>query len=202
LGDYCTRAEVKARLQDISTDYDALIDTLKDQASRDIERLTGQTFEPVTGSTRTFDGSGTCRLILPWSSPIVTVTTLKVRTGGEGSTQVTVPSSDYYLEPANRLAVEPARWIELGSGISSGVTVFTSGKRTVEILGDWIRAAIPSDINDICIDMTIQALRERGRGAPNLAAALGDDDVGPRGMGARTAAILKAHGWQQGIYVS
>jgi hypothetical protein len=131
------------------------------------------------------------------------VTTLKVRTGGEGSTQVTVPSSDYYLEPANRISGEPARWIELGSGLSSGVTRFTAGKRTVEIAGDWVRSAIPSDINDVCIEMVIQQFRTRGLQLQTGASPFdgGDLEAAPRALSPRAIAILVSHGWKQSVYL-
>lgn len=202
MGDYCTRDEVKARLPDLGPEYDALIDTLKAQASRDIERMTGQIFEPLAATMKTFDGTGRATLMLPWAWPLVSVTTLKVRTGGEGTTQVTVPSSDYFLEPAGRMAADPARWVELAASPTSGVTVFTAGKGTVEIVGTWGRIAIPADINDLSIEMAIQKLRERGQGPTNVASALeGELEALPRGLTPRAIAILKAHGYQQGVYL-
>jgi hypothetical protein len=201
VGDYAALADVKARLPDLGTEYDTVLTSLLAQASRDIERMTGQVFEKIT-ATKVFDGTGKPTLILPWRWPVVTVTTLKIRTGGEGSTQVTVPSSDYFLEPAGRGQDEPARWIELGSGISSGVTRFTAGKGTIEIVGDFGRSATPADINDLAIEMTIQLFRERGQGATNIANALeGELEALPRGLTPRAIAILKAHGYQQGIYL-
>jgi hypothetical protein len=203
VGDYLTLAEVKEKLSDLGSEYDALLTTLIGQASRDIERLcNGQIFEPVTATTKTFDGSGTSKLILPWAWPLVSVTTLKVRTGGEGTTQVTVPAADFYLEPAGRPTADPARWIELGAGLNSGVRVFTAGKGTVEIAGTWGRAAIPGDIKDVCHELVIQAWRNRGQGASNLPGALeGELEMLPRGLTPRAIAILKAHGYQQGIYL-
>lgn len=180
-----------------------MLTSLIGQASRDIERLCGgQFFDPVTATTKTFDGSGTRKLILPWQWPLVSVTTLKVRTGGEGATQVTVPAADFYLEPAGRPVADPARWIELGRGITSGVTIFTAGKGTVEIAGTWGRVAIPADINDLAIEITIQLYRQRGQGPSNLAGALdGELEALPRGLTPRAIAILKAHGYQQGVYL-
>lgn len=198
MGDYATLDEIKARVPDLGAEYDAILTSLKAQASRDIERLTGQFFEPVT-ATKTFDGSGTSTLMLPWQWPLVSVTTLKVRTGGEGTAQVTVAAADFFLEPAGRPAADPARWIELGVGRTSGVRIFTAGKGTVEIVGTWGRAAIQADINDLCIEITLQLYRERGQGPSNLASALhGDLEALPRGLTPRAIAILKAHGYQFG----
>lgn len=200
MGDYATLDEIKARLPDLGPEYDAVLTSLKAQASRDIERLTGQFFEPVTATTKTFDGSGTSTLMLPWQWPLVSVTTLKVRTGGEGTAQVTVAAADFFLEPAGRPAADPARWIELGAGRTSGVRIFTAGKGTVEIAGTWGRAAIPADITDLCIELTIQKFRERGQGPSNFGSAVDGEqlDALPRGLTPRAIAILKAHGWQYG----
>ena len=199
MGDYATLDEIKARLPDLGTEYDAVLNSLKAQASRDIERLTGQFFEPVSATTKTFDGSGTRTLMLPWQWPLVSVTTLKVRTGGEGTAQVTVAAGDFYLEPAGRPAGDPARWIELGAGLTSGVRIFTAGKGTVEIAGTWGRSAIPADITDLCIELTIQLFRQRGQGPSNFGSAVdGELDALPRGLTPRALAILKAHGYQYG----
>lgn len=199
MGDYATLDEIKARLPDLGAEYDAVLTSLKAQASRDIERLTGQFFEPVVATTKTFDGSGTKTLMLPWQWPLVSVTTLKVRTGGEGTTQVAVAAADFFLEPAGRPSADPARWIELGAGLTSGVRIFTAGKGTVEIVGTWGRAAIPADINDVCIELTLQLFRQRGQGPSNFASAVdGDLESLPGGMTPRGLAILKAHGYQYG----
>ena len=53
-----------------------------------------------------------------------------------------------FLEPAGRLSGNPALWLELASRPTSGVMVFTAGKGTVSIVGDWGFTPTPDDIKD------------------------------------------------------
>lgn len=201
MADYLVVQDVKDRIPDLGTQYDAVLAALITQATADINRLTGQFFDPVA-ATKTFDGSGSRTLILPWAWPLASITTLKVRSGGEGSTQITVPSSDYFLEPAGRPAADPARWIELASRPSSGVSVFTAGKGTAEIAGTWGRAAVSGDIKSVCLEMVIQAFRQRGAAGTNQTVDNLDLDQILRGLTPRSLRILGDHGMGQAVYTS
>jgi hypothetical protein len=82
------------------------------------------------------------------------------------------------------------------------VRVFTAGKGTVEIVGTWGRVAIPADIKDVCMELVMRGFRERGAGGQEQPIDGMTLDATPRGLSARALAILKAHGYQQAVFVS
>lgn len=218
MGDYVTLAEVKEMLQDLGTDYDTVLGKIVTRASRDIDRLTGSFFDLLAGQTKTFDGLDAGRmfgyypdtwsgladvrpsgrmLFLPRAWPLVSVTTLRVKQTTNG-TFVTVPSSDYFLEPSSRPNDYPSRWLELSDVPASGVISFGRGKRTVEITGDWGWAATPDDIKEVCLELITRSWRQRGAGSSDLAGVPGleTEDV-QRSLSPRSLAILMHHGMKQ-----
>jgi len=202
MGDYVTIPEVKEQLADLGSEYDPFLAKLISRASRDVDRLTRQFFDLQSAVTRLFDGSGSRTLFLPWNWPLVAITTLQVAAGGTGGSMTVVPSSDYFLEPADRSSNDPARWLELTDRPTAGVGIFTSGKRTVSIAGDWGRSAVPDEIKEVCLELVIRGWRNRGSGDSEdmgLQGALQGMDVGnvPRGLSPRSLAILREHGYQQ-----
>lgn len=218
MGDYVTLTEVKEVLQDLGTDYDTVLGKIITRASRDIDRLTGSFFDTAAGLAKLFDGSDAGRmfgyypdpwsgladvrpsgrmLFLPRAWPLISVTTLRVKQTTNG-TFVTVPSDDFFLEPAGRPAGYPARWIELSDIPASGVVSFGRGKRTVEVIGDWGWAATPDDIKEVCLELVARTWRQRGAGQSDQTGVTGlDTEEVPRALSPRSLAILMHHGYKQ-----
>jgi hypothetical protein len=201
VGDYLTRAEVKEVLSNLTSSDDTVIDKYITRATKDINRLTGQFFDTKSAVTRLFDGTGKRTLFLPHNWPLISITTLSVKPGTTG-TAVVVPSTDYFLEPAGRDDDEPARYIELTDVPSTGgVNCFTTGKRTVSILGDWGWAVTREDIKEVALEMVTRSWRQRGAGSSDNASGVGLDlDDVSRSLSPRSVAILRNYGYQQPVY--
>jgi len=150
MGDYCTLADIKARL-DIGDDYDSWLAGIITGASRFIDTFCRRSFEAAAEDTKYFDGTGTDSLIVP---DLVSVDELIVDDD-------TWAATDYILYPLNetpkmKIVVDP----------DGDYSVFTSGRKKVEITGDWgYNAAAPADDNemadlwDVCVQLAIRVYK-------------------------------------------
>ena len=156
---YATTAQVKAYLPDLGTDHDTVLGDIAERASRIIDRFTGRRFDTVV-EARLFEGTGTNRIFV---SDLVSVSLIRVKQDGTiGITWTTVPASNYFLGPPRR-SEWPAQLVDVG--ITSTVSGFPLGYRTVEITGTWGWAAVPKDIEEATIELAVQMWRSRGSGA-------------------------------------
>jgi hypothetical protein len=168
VGDYCAKADIHARLQDLSTDYDALLDELCTEASQIFTRETGGRRFDKTTELRMLSGNGRRTLFIP---DLAAITLLRVRTTAQASSVWrTVPltpaegnrKGDVVLRPEDRDSLEPAgelRFVDFPAGPDS---MWPRGAATVEITGDWGYAAVPTDVKDACVELVVVMLRDRG----------------------------------------
>jgi hypothetical protein len=104
-----------------------------------------------------------------------TITTLKLRYGGTGSPQVTVPSSAYVLRPAaqDRDPGQPAQWVELA--YPAQYTFALPGNDVIEIVGTFGYATVPPVIEGISERTVLRAWRARASG---LGEGVGPSEAG------------------------
>jgi hypothetical protein len=121
---YATVDDVKAYLKGVdlstlgtSTEQDDAITNAADGATAQVDHFTRRTFSTVT-ETRTFDGSGTCKLFIP---DLISMTAWAV----EGEAQTL---SELTLYP---LSGPPSLWLVWNEGI------FPCGSANIEIAGTW-----------------------------------------------------------------
>jgi hypothetical protein len=172
---YATLSEVKAAARIQDTIDDALLELSIEASSREIDGICERVFYSSGTATRTYIPTD---IFLLETDDIVSVTSIKTDTTGEGGFNQTWAESDYQLEPLN--------------GIAGGiVTSFTrvravgdylwpiyeprdinSGQASVEITGVFGFATIPIAIKQATI---ILALRQFKRyDSPLGAAGFGD----------------------------
>lgn len=190
--DYLTLAEVKDQLIDKGTEDDPWIGRLITRASRKIDGLTGRFFYISSAVTRLFDGSGQRSIVVP---DLVSVSLLRVKIGGTAGAFTTIPSTQFFLQPADRRPDRPATALEL-SDMSTAAWHFDPGFRTVEVTGDWGWAAIPDDIKEVCMEMVVRSFRNRASGdsdAPGL--DLEPSNI-PRGLSRSSMEILENYGYR------
>jgi hypothetical protein len=102
------------------------------------------------------------RLLIPRG--IRAITTLKLRLGGTGSTQITVPSTAYVIRPAeqDRDPGEPGRWIEFT--YPPLYTFSIPGSDVIEVVGDFGYDSVPPWIQKIALNTVARAWRARSSG--------------------------------------
>jgi len=140
---YCTLGEVKAALDITGDQEDSLLYKLMSVAKRAIDNHCRRTFNTTT-EARYFDGVAD-KLHVP---DLLSVTSLKTDTDGDGVYETTFASTDYLLYPYD----EPPYWkVQLSE--ASAQSNFATGKRqAVEITGTWGYAtSVPDDIQLIAI---------------------------------------------------
>src|SRR5438105_2439521 len=116
MADYCAKADIHNRLQDLSTDYDTLLDELCTEATKTFNVETGRRFDATT-ATKYFSGRATRSLFVP---DVAAVTSVRVRTTAQSSWRV-VPLTpvegnrlgDVILGPEDRDVDEPAGFLKL-----------------------------------------------------------------------------------------
>lgn len=162
---YTTLVDVKAETGDTdfisSTDYDATIETMIENASRLIDLEVGgwpNYFSPTTdGETRYYDGSGEEEQLI---DPLVTLTSVYVaESGGRAVTDYTAwtENTDYYTWPYNSTAVsQPIRKL-ITDNDSGSKGKFNRSRKAVKVTGIFgYSASTPEAIEQAC---KIQSVR-------------------------------------------
>lgn len=175
---YATLAEARGYILPAGADTadDTRIEIAVEAASRAIDDFCNRRFYNAS-ETRyyTAANSGTV-----YVDDLVSVTTLKADTSGDGTYDTTWATSDYLLEPFNAsTAGRPYTRITVSP---QGTQTFPSCRRGVEIVGTfgWPSAA-PTTVKQACL---IQAFRlfKRATEAPMGIAGMGIDGGGMRLM--------------------
>lgn len=133
---YATVSEVRAYIEGVdlsdlgtTAEQDSAISAAADLATLRVERRTRRSFTPVT-ETRTFDGTGSVRLLVP---DLISIT-------GWTMDGIAQDVSNLTRYPLN---VTPTLWLLMKYG------VFTLGNANIEITGAWGYAnAVPADITN------------------------------------------------------
>jgi len=164
VADYCTLADVHARMPELGTSDDSLISGLITSVSAFIDTTTGRTFAPETNVVRTFSGGGISRKKLFVRPTLAAAPTLVRIRNNETSTWRVVPAGDVKLMPEGRRTGDPILWLELVDTPTSTATDTTwpAADDTVEIAADWGRATTPADIKEACIQTVVNLYRSRG----------------------------------------
>jgi len=169
----CTLADVRAMVHVDEPTYatdDTALQAYMADATDLIHTLTGRYFLPDDAATYVFDGQWDDPYCLRIPRGIRTITTLKVRTGGTGSAQVTLGATHYDIRPLvqHRSPGEPGNRIELNE--LAGYNFALIGAGVIEVIGDFGYAAVPPVIARICRETVVRAWRRRGSGFGELGA--------------------------------
>lgn len=160
---YCLLAEVKsaARISD-STD-DSLLENCIEAASRRIDGYVGRFFYQNTATIKLYltDTS----IITPTSynsyvlqtDDLVSITSLKTDDAGDSTFSNTWSAPDYRLEPLNSIALSrPFRKVIATNTGKSFPVLVAPPMPGVQIEGVWGWPAIPDDIREACILMSLR----------------------------------------------
>lgn len=161
---YATLSDVKAAARITDTIDDGLLETAIESSSRDIDAYTERVFYS-TGAT------AVARVYIPQdiylleTDDIISVTSIKSDTTGEGGFNETWSSSDYQLEPLNGIAGGIATPFTRVRAIGSKLWPIyeprdiNAGQASVEITGVFGFASIPSAIKQATILASLRAYK-------------------------------------------
>jgi len=174
---YATLAEVKAaaRIPSADTIDDALLELSIEASSREIDGATERFFYSSGTATRTYIPQD---LFLLETDDIVSVTTIKSDSTGEGGFDLTWDDADYQLEPLNGIAggiVTPFTRIR-----AVGAKLWpiyeprdiNAGQASVQITGVFGFSAVPIAIKHATILMSLRLMKRFD--SPLGAAGFGD----------------------------
>lgn len=141
--DYCTLEEVKRELNIPGGESDDILPALIGQTKDLIDKFCNRSFDSVT-TTKYFDGTAS-PLCIP---DLITLTSLKLDTNGDGVYEATLTTSDYILYPLNSTPKESIRinpngnYSSFASGIPSGVSITGTWGYASTVPGPIRRASI------------------------------------------------------------
>lgn len=153
-GDYCTLAELKARLWPDDTTPDTVNDNQLTNVitgvSKEINIYCGRRFYSTTADETRYYSAQAEDILFP--DDIQSITTLKVDYDGDRTYETTLDTGDYELFPLNAsLDSEPYTWIEI---TPAGSEVFPTHKKGVQIVGKFGYCTTdhhPEDIREACL---------------------------------------------------
>jgi hypothetical protein len=172
---YATLSEVKAAARIADTIDDALLELSIEASSREIDGACERVFYSSGTAVRTYIPTD---LFLLETDDIVSVSTIKSDSTGEGGFDLTWDDTDYQLEPLNGLAggiVTPATRIRaIGSKLWPIYEPrdINSGQASVQITGVFGFATVPSAIKQATILMALRQFKRYD--SPLGAAGFGD----------------------------
>lgn len=149
---YATAEEYRARTGKTTTGDDADILEQLTAASRAIEHCTLDVFNLTASIALLMDGRGGDWL--PVNPSVVTLTTLKVDTNGDGTYDATVPDSDLIARPQSVDSNDerPIRAYQLHPN-QTVISKFPHRVVAVEITATFGWAAVPDAIREACVDL-------------------------------------------------
>ena len=144
---YATLAQVKAAMRITDNVDDDLLETAIESASRQIDGHCERRFY-TTATTRIYtpNDSFVCEI-----DDLVSITSLKTSSDVDGSFDTTWAASDYQLEPLN--AIAGGMDVSYTQIRATGDYLFplSGGEATVQVVGTFGWASVPSDIEQACI---------------------------------------------------
>ena len=161
---YATLAEVKAAARITDNIDDSLLETAIESSSRDIDAYTERVFFS-TGATAVARVYIPQDIYLVETDDIISVTTIKSDSGGDGTFDITWASKDYQLEPLNGLAggiATPATRIRAIGDYLWPVYEprnVNSNQASVQVTGVFGFASIPSAIKQATILASLRAYK-------------------------------------------
>jgi hypothetical protein len=172
---YATLSDVKAAARITDSIDDSLLELSIEASSREIDGICERVFYNAGTATRTYIPTD---LFLLETDDIVSVTSIKSDTTGEGGFNLTWDTSDYQLEPLNGLAggiVTPfTRVRAVGDKLWPIYEPrdINSGQASVEITGVFGFATVPTAIRQATILMALRQFKRYD--SPLGAAGFGD----------------------------
>ncbi len=152
MANYCTVDDVKNTLGQMVTEkYNGILLDIINAVTSEIDNYCGRSFTS-TSATRYFDGVDDNLIV----DDLVSVTTLKLDTGGDGVWETTLTEgTDFLLYPYN---TSPKWLVKLTD--DSTASDFAEGKRKgVEIAGVWGYATIPEPIRQAAMMQVCRLFR-------------------------------------------
>ena len=148
---YCTLNDVKDALDITGTDHDDLLTSLISAVTSEIDNYCHRSFA-LTSTTRYFDGVGDNLIV----DDLVSVTTFKLDTGGDGVWETTLTEgTDFLLYPYN---TSPKWLVKLTD--DSTASDFAKGLRKgVEIAGTWGYSTVPEPVRQAALIQTCRLFR-------------------------------------------
>ena len=174
---YATLADVKAAARVTDTFDDGLFEVAIESASRDIDAYCERVFYNAGSLTRVYIPADIYRLE---TDDLVSVTTIKSDTNGDGGFNETWAAADYQLEPLNGIAggiVTPYTRIRAVGDFLWPVYEprdINAGQASVEITGVFGFASIPMAIKQATILASLRAYKRY----ESPTGVLGFSDVG------------------------
>ncbi len=161
---YCTLAEVKSALRISDSTDDSLLEKAIEGASRRIDGYTGRFFYQQTATIQLYARD---IYALQLQNDLVSITTLKTDDEGDGTFNTTwTANTDYQLQPLNAvLQSRPYNRIVAVGGKTFPIMILPD-LPGVEINGVWGWSAIPDDVREACVLLSM-------RGFARYNAALG-----------------------------
>ncbi len=153
MADYCTLADIKARLDRTDDRDDARISAIISVASKHVEQLTNREFSTTTEARYfTADTGGCCEV-----DDLVSLTSLQTDENGDRVYERTWRLADYDLEPANAASRGlPYTRIEIPP---QGQLSFPTYRRAVKVTGTWGFPSVPLAVSEAAILLTIRLLK-------------------------------------------
>ena len=152
MANYCTIDEVKNSLgQMVTEQYNGILLDIITAVTSEIDNYCNRSFA-LTSATRYFDGVGDNLIV----DDLVSVTTFKLDTGGDGVWETTLTEgTDFLLYPYN---TSPKWLVKLTD--DSTASDFATGKRKgVEIVGVWGYATVPDPIRQAAMMQVCRLFR-------------------------------------------
>jgi hypothetical protein len=161
---YATLAEVKAAARITDTIDDTLLETAIESSSRDIDAYTERVFfnTGATAVTRIYIPEN---IFLLETDDIISVTSIKTDTTGEGGFDQTWATTDYQLEPLNGLAGGIATPFTRVRAVGDYLWPIyeprdiNAGQASVQIVARFGFASIPSAIKQATILSSLRAYK-------------------------------------------
>jgi hypothetical protein len=169
MANYCTVDEVKNTLGQIVTEqYNGLLMGFIESATAEIDKYCRRSFAATT-ATRYFDGASDNLIV----DDLITVTTLKLDTDGNGVWETTLTEgTDFLLYPYN----EAPKWKVVLSDNSTSSDFADGIRKGVQIAGSWgYGTTIPDDIAQACLEMVCRIYRQAQAG---FGTVVGTPDIG------------------------
>jgi hypothetical protein len=185
---YCSLADVKAAARITDSIDDTLLELSIESASREIDSYTERVFYQ-TGS----EGTPVARVYVPQdlyvveTDDIISVTTLKTDSNGDGTFDTTFDASDFQLEPLNGLAggIETPFTRIRAVGTYLWPTYeprnVDANQASVQVTGVFGFATVPTAVRQACI---LSALRQYKR-YESPTGVLGFSDLGAVRVGTK-----------------
>lgn len=190
INSYSTAGNIKALMPDnttaFGTSHDALFATLITQASRAIDAYLARepgAFKVGDVSTRYFDGSGQKSLFIGELAAVPTAIAVAEtgdidNAGGSGGTYTAWATSDYYVEPLNRLAQKrPIHWLTIDM-LNGSKAIWYRFPKAVKVTGYFGYATTANVPDEIVHATNVQVVRWWKRATQAYADASAAPEIG------------------------